>query len=196
MNLPVQSVLPDILRAVEAGRDVVLEAPPGAGKTTLVPIALAELPSEDIRLSVVSSGNYENILKKRCNELALTSMVDFKGFRPREELPGLYAQSDAFILTSRSEAFGNVFAEAMSCGMPIIGTTVGGIPDLVSKDNGILVEPGNIAAIKDAISRLKASRSLCANMAIANREKIERNYQWSKIAEQFLSLYEDQQRGR
>ncbi len=45
MNLPVQSVLPDILRAVEAGRDVVLEAPPGAGKTTLVPIALAELPS-------------------------------------------------------------------------------------------------------------------------------------------------------
>ncbi len=158
--------------------------------------ALAELPSEDIKLSVVGSGHYEKRLKQRCSELALNSVVDFKGFCPREDLPSLYAQSDAFILTSRSEAFGNVFAEAMSCGMPIIGTKVGGIPDLVSEDNGILVEPGNIAAIKDAISRLKASRPLCINMAIANREKIERSYQWSKIAEQFLNLYEGQQRGR
>lgn len=44
MSLPVESVLPEILSAIEAGRDVVLEAPPGAGKTTLVPLALAESP--------------------------------------------------------------------------------------------------------------------------------------------------------
>ena len=158
--------------------------------------ALAELPSEDIKLSIVGSGNYENRLKKRCSELSLNSVVDFKGFCPREDLPMLYAQSDAFILTSRSEAFGNVFAEAMSCGMPIIGTDVGGIPDLVAEENGLLVEPGNIAAIKSAILRLKASRALREEMGTANRKKIERSYRWSKIADQFLNLYEDQQRGR
>jgi glycosyltransferase involved in cell wall biosynthesis len=154
--------------------------------------ALAELPSEDIKLSVVGSGHHENRLKQRCNELALNSVVDFKGFCPRENLPSLYAQSDAFILTSRSEAFGNVFAEAMSCGMPIIGTTVGGIPDLVSEENGILVEPGNIAGIKNAILRLKASRTLCRNMGLANREKIESDFRWPKIAEKFLRLYSNQ----
>ena len=153
--------------------------------------ALAELPSEGIELSVVGSGHHENRLKQRCNELALNSVVDFQGFCPREELPRLYAQSDAFILTSRSEAFGNVFAEAMSCGLPIIGTAVGGIPDLVSEENGLLVEPGNIGAIKRAILRLKASRSLCQKMGIANREKIEKNYRWTKIAEEFLHLYAD-----
>ena len=152
-------------------------------------LALAELPSENIKLSVVGSGHHEDRLKQRCKELALNSAVEFKGFHLREDLPSLYAQSDAFILTSRSEAFGNVFAEAMSCGMPIIGTAVGGIPDLVSEENGLLVEPGNIAAIKHAILRLKDSRQLCQEMGIANREKIERNYRWTKIAEQFLHLY-------
>ena len=151
--------------------------------------ALAELPLEGIRLSVVGSGHHENRLKQRCNELALNSVVDFKGFFPREDLPNLYAQSNAFILTSRSEAFGNVFAEAMSCGMPIIGTAVGGIPDLVSEENGILVEAGDIAGIKSAILRLKASPTLCRKMGMANREKIERNYRWLKIAEKFLHLY-------
>ena len=152
-------------------------------------VALSELPHDGIKLSVVGSGHHENRLRKRCNDLALNSVVDLKGFCPREDHPRLYAQSDAFILPSRSEAFGNVFAEAMSCGMPIIGTAVGGIPDLVSEENGILVEPGNIDAIKSAILRLKASRTLCKKMGMANREKIERNYRWPKIAEKFLSLY-------
>lgn len=151
--------------------------------------AMAELPSEDIKLSIVGSGNHESRLKQRCHELSLNSTVEFKGFCRREALPILYAQSDAFILTSRSEAFGNVFAEAMSCGMPIIGSAVGGIPDLVSEENGLLVEPGNIAAIKRAILRLKDSRQLCKEMGIANREKMERNYRWPKIAEKFLNLY-------
>jgi glycosyltransferase involved in cell wall biosynthesis len=119
-------------------------------------------------------------------------MVEFKGFCPREKLPAVYAQGDAFILTSRSEAFGNVFAEAMSCGLPVIGADVGGIPDLISEKNGLLVEPGNIDAIQSAILKLMNSRQLCAKMGLASRERIERNYRWPNIAEQFLQLYTSQ----
>jgi glycosyltransferase involved in cell wall biosynthesis len=151
--------------------------------------AMAGLRSENIKLSIVGRGNYENILKRRCHELSLNSIVEFKGFCPREKLPALYAQGDAFILTSRSEAFGNVFAEAMSCGLPVIGADVGGIPDLITEKNGLLVDPGNIDAIQNAILKLKNSRQLCAQMGQASREIIERNYRWPKIAEKFLDLY-------
>ena len=151
--------------------------------------AMAGLQMKDIKLSIVGSGNYERRLKQRCHELSLNSVVEFKGFCPREDLPILYAQSDAFILTPRSEAFGNVFAEAMSCGLPVIGTDVRGIPDLLTEPNGLLVKPGDIDAIKSAILRLKHSRRLCTQMGKAGREKIARNYQWPYIAKKFLHLY-------
>ncbi|MBL0714605.1 MAG: glycosyltransferase [Desulfosarcina sp.] len=151
--------------------------------------AMAGLRSENIKLSIVGTGNYENILKRQCRDLSLNSAVAFKGFRPREKLPELYAQSDAFILTSRSEAFGNVFAEAMSCGLPVIGANVGGIPDLVTEKTGILVEPGDIDSIKKAILRLKHSQGLRAQMGQASRTLILKNHRWSQIAERFLELY-------
>ncbi len=151
--------------------------------------AMAALQTQDIKLTIVGTGKYHGRLKELSHELGLDGVVEFKGFCPREHLPALYAQSDAFILTSRSEAFGNVFAEAMSCGLPIIGADVGGIPDLVTAENGLLVKPGDIAAIKGAILRLKNSRQLCRRMGKAGREKIEKNYRWSKIAAKFVALY-------
>lgn len=151
--------------------------------------AMAGLRSENIRLSIVGSGNYEDALRKKCFDLSLTSVVDFKGFCPREELPELYAKSDAFILTSRSEAFGNVFAEAMSCGLPVIGADIGGIPDLIKEQNGILVKPGDIDGIKNAIIKLKDSQQLREQMGRASRDIIMKNHRWSKITEKFLELY-------
>jgi len=151
--------------------------------------AMAGLLSENIRLSIVGTGNYEDALKQKCLDLALTSVVDFKGFCQRQRLPELYAQSDAFILTSRSEAFGNVFAEAMSCGLPVIGTDVGGIPDLIKGKNGILVKHGDTDGIKNAILKLKHSKRLREQMGRESREIILKHHQWSQIAKKFLKLY-------
>ena len=150
---------------------------------------MAELRSENIKLSIVGTGNYKSILKQQCHDLSLDSIVTFKGFCQRESLPELYAQSDVFILLSRSEAFGNVFAEAMSCGLPVIGANVGGIPDLISEKTGILVEPSDIAGIKDAILKLKRSKNLREKMGQAGRERIMKKHQWPQIAESFLQLY-------
>lgn len=151
--------------------------------------AMKGLQSQGIKLTIVGSGTHQVQLKKLSHELGLDTVVEFKGFCPREQLPALLTQSDAFILTSRSEAFGNVFAEAMSCGLPVIGTDVGGIPDLVTNENGMLIRPGDIDAIRASILRLKSSRELCWRMGRAGREKIEKNYRWSKIAEKFVDLY-------
>jgi len=152
--------------------------------------ALAELQDPDISLLIVGSGSAETELKIICNDLSLEGIVTFYGFCNPRMLPALYADSDVFILPSQAEAFGNVFAEAMACGLPIIGTDLGGIPDLVGKENGILTRPGDIEQIKHAILTLKKSHKLRAQMQLANRKKIIENYSWTRVAKQHIELYQ------
>jgi glycosyltransferase involved in cell wall biosynthesis len=99
-------------------------------------------------------------------------------------------QSDVFILPSLAEAFGNVIAEAMACGLPIIGANEGGIPDLVGEENGILVEPGNVEQIKSAIIAMKTNEEMRIRMGKANRVKIEQKYKWEKVAIAYNRIYE------
>ncbi|MBC2717011.1 MAG: glycosyltransferase family 4 protein [Desulfobacteraceae bacterium] len=152
--------------------------------------ALADLQDPDISLLIVGTGNFETQLKKICKDLSLEGVVTFYGFCNPQVLPELYAKYDVFILPSLAEAFGNVFAEAMACGLPVIGTNIGGIPDLVGKENGILTRPGDIDQIKHAIVRLKKSEMLRTQMQLANRKKIIEQYSWKRVANQYITIYQ------
>ena len=77
----------------------------------------------------------------------------------------------------------------MSCGLPVIGADVGGIPDLIKEKNGILVKPDDIDGIKNAIIKLKNPRQLREQMGRASRNIILKHHRWSKITEKFLELY-------
>jgi glycosyltransferase involved in cell wall biosynthesis len=151
--------------------------------------AIYELGDDNLRLLIVGSGNYEQHLKKRCSELGLNRTVAFYGYCNHNRLSRLFSESDVFILIPRSEAFGNVFAEAMVSGLPIIGSTLGGIPDLISEENGILVEPGNVGKIKQAIVTMKDSSNLRRIMGEANRNKILTHYNWKRIAKKYVEVY-------
>lgn len=152
--------------------------------------ALAELRDEKISLLIVGTGSYEDYLKELCSKLKLNDIVNFYGYCPREELPKLYNNADIFILPSLAESFGLVFAEAMACGLPIIGAKTGGIVDLVLKENGILVEPGGIDEIKEAIVEMrKKSNDMMQNMGKANRRRIDMYYSWKDVAQKYLDLY-------
>jgi glycosyltransferase involved in cell wall biosynthesis len=152
--------------------------------------ALAELRKEDatiknIFLLIVGTGKYEYQLKYLCKQLNLTNIVTFYGFCQRSDLPKLYGQSDIFILPSLAESFGVVFAEAMSCGLPIIGSNVGAIPDLVDDINGILVEPGNPTSLKEAIKYMINNKNKWYSMGSASRAKICEQYSWESIAQKY-----------
>jgi glycosyltransferase involved in cell wall biosynthesis len=152
--------------------------------------ALAELRDEKISLLIVGTGSYEDYLKELCSKLKLNDIVNFYGYCPREELPKLYNNADIFILPSLAESFGLVFAEAMACGLPIIGAKTGGIVDLVLKENGILVEPGGIDEIKEAIVEMrKKSNDMMQDMGKANRRRIDMYYSWKNVAQKYLDLY-------
>jgi glycosyltransferase involved in cell wall biosynthesis len=151
--------------------------------------ALAELNDKCISLTIIGEGNYENELKSICNKLGLNDTVKFIGFCPRNDIPSHFGQSDVFILLSLAEAFGNVIAEAMACGLPIIGANKGGIPDLVNEENGILVQPENIAQIKSAIITMKNNKEMRIIMGKVNAEKIASKYNWKHIAEAYKDIY-------
>ena len=152
--------------------------------------ALSELSNEKVNLLIVGTGNYENQLKEMTDALSLHQTVKFYGYCPNEKLPMLLNQHDVFILPSLTEAFGNSFAEAMACGLPVIGSKIGGIPDLVKDENGILVEPGDIVQIKAAINNMIASEAMRIRMGKENSKLIQNRYQWKNVVERYLGIYE------
>ena len=150
---------------------------------------MSELKDDDITLLIVGTGNYESYLKKVCHQLGLDNTVTFYGYCPRERLSQLYNKADVFILPSLAESFGIVFAEAMACGLPVIGGRTGGVPDLVKEDNGILVNPSKIDDITNAIITLKTNSALREKMGITNRKKVVDAYSWYNVAQSYLSIY-------
>ena len=100
-------------------------------------------------------------------------------------------QADLFTLPSAAEAFGNVFAEALASGLPIVGSATGGIPDLVEHgSNGLLVPAGDVHALAGAIRYLGDDPELRAEMALRNRARAEATLEWAQVTRRYLSIYE------
>ncbi len=78
-----------------------------------------------------------------------------------EEMPLVYNGSDIFVLASENETFGQVYIEAMACGIPVIGTNVGGVPEIITDGfNGFLISPGNPSNLAQKIEELLNNEQL------------------------------------
>ena len=151
------------------------------GLTTLIksaPMVLQEIPTVEFWIV----GEDKNSLKMQslCRDLGVEKRFIFMGWRSQEELPKIYVQADVFAMPSLTEAFGVVFLEAMAAGVPVIGTNVGGIPEIIQDcENGLLVEPDDPPELGKAIVRLLKhedlrERLIQAGLATALRFNIER----------------------
>jgi glycosyltransferase involved in cell wall biosynthesis len=122
--------------------------------------------------------------------LGIADDVDFLGPLAQDALAERYRAADLFTLVPFDEAFGNVYAEALAAGLPIVGSAVGGIPELVDDgENGLLVPPGDPAATAGAIRRLADDPALRRQMSAANRARAEATLSWDHMAEQYVALY-------
>ena len=125
-------------------------------------------------------------------QLGLQGCVRLLGWISGEELQSIYEQVDLFCLPSFNEGVPMSVLEAMSHGLPVICTPVGGLPDLVQDGrNGIFVEPGNATSIALAILRLLADPELAAAVACAGRETVRALCSLDSVAEQLANLYRD-----
>jgi glycosyltransferase involved in cell wall biosynthesis len=101
---------------------------------------------------LVGDGTRRAELERLAQTLNLSEQVRFLG--RRRDVPDLMQAFDVFVLTSNSEGCPNVILEAMATGLPVVSTSVGGVPELVTDETGILVPPGDDAALADAIRQL------------------------------------------
>jgi glycosyltransferase involved in cell wall biosynthesis len=110
---------------------------------------------------------------------------------PNYQMPNYYSSSDVVVIPSLSENFPVVALEAMSSGKPVIASRVGGIPELVSNNkNGILVSPGNVEQIVEALLRLLENQSLRNRMGDIGRTIITEKFDWKKIGKLYLNEFE------
>jgi glycosyltransferase involved in cell wall biosynthesis len=159
------------------GIQTILEA---CAKPTLLPV----------ELDIIGTGSYEPELRQMVDEMGLEDQVHFLGFVPNEELPSHYRRSDVFVLPSETESFGLVFAEAMSCGLPIAASNVGGIPETVRDGvDGLLCPPGQPLALRENILRLISNVDAREEISHSQRERILQNYTWDRIAARYADLY-------
>lgn len=153
-------------------------------------LAIASLERGRFELEILGSGPDEGKLKDLACHLGVSREVIFAGPVSRNQLPGRYRDADIFTLASREEAFGNVFAEAMASGLPIVGSTVGGIPELVEHGkNGFLVPPREPRALAAAIRLLGDNPDLRAEIGRRNRAQAEANLSWARVTTRYLSTY-------
>lgn len=111
---------------------------------------------------------------------------------PLSEMPKVYQASDVFVLPSENEPFGQVFIEAMSCGIPVIGTKVGGIPEIISDDiNGYLVQPDDASRLAQRIEKLLNDDIIRDAFIKAGIKTIQNNFTSERQFSNFHKILED-----
>ncbi len=141
-------------------------------------------------LVICGVGEDEQKLRALAEELGVSADVCFLGLVPYKQLPKYVSAADVFVRPSLSEGFGNSFVEALSCGVPIIGTPVGGIPDfLVDGKTGLFCGVRNPQDLAEKIGILLKNRKL-AKVIVKNGQKmVKQRYEWDKIAQEFDEVF-------
>jgi glycosyltransferase involved in cell wall biosynthesis len=122
----------------------------------------------DVSVTVAGEGPERAALEATARELGLDGRVSFLGALPRERVLELFRAADASVLPSAWENFPHTIVEALAVGCPVIATAVGGVPEVVKDgENGLLVAPGDSAALGAAIARFFADGELRARLAAA-----------------------------
>ena len=116
--------------------------------------SVAILKNEKLVVHVGGDGSLLDSYKKLVSELSVEKQFVFHGKINPPALPGFYSLLDFFILPSRSETFGVVLVEAMSCGIPVIASKCGGPEEIVTESSGFLVEKEDPHALATAIDKM------------------------------------------
>lgn len=121
---------------------------------------------------------------------ARNDQVTYRGYVPEAEKRDLLAAGSVFVLPSYTEGLPIALLEGMAGGNAIVSTPVGSIPEVVDEENGILVPPGDEAALADALAELVTSPDATERMARRNRALVEAEYAWPAVATRLERLYE------
>lgn len=143
-----------------------------------------------VRLQIVGGGPLESWLKSIDDK-----RIDFVGPVTHSEVPKYICKIDALVLPSLTtkvwkEQFGHVLIEAFSCGLPVIGSTSGAIPEVVG-DAGLIFPEGDAVELAKKISLLSKDTKLYNELCKKAKERVEKFYDQGVIASKTVEIYQD-----
>lgn len=144
----------------------------------------------NIKYVIAGEGPLKEYLKKKVKVKGLNDYVIFTGRIPEADLPLMYSNADVFLLPSHHEAFGIVFLEAMSSGLPILASNVGGIKDIIiGGKNGFLCNAMNVICFENRLKKIIKNSELREKMGIFARQHVINNFSYKKIIESYEQLF-------
>jgi glycosyltransferase involved in cell wall biosynthesis len=147
----------------------------------------------DLKLTIIGGppdGKYSGGLVR---EYGLQDSVTFTGRISHEELTKRYSAAQVAVVPSLYEGFGFPAAEAMACGLPVISSSAGALPEVVGRDGeaGVLVPPADAGSIAAALKRLMPDEGLRRRMGAAARRRVETHFTWEQAARKTVGVYEE-----
>lgn len=160
--------------------------------------ALAKIRTERYaRLVLVGKGTDAPSIRAAARRYGVEASIEFVGSVESLELVDLYARSQVAVVPSLYEGFSFPAVEAMSCGVPLVTTTGGALPEVVGADGrtALLVPPGDAGALASAVKKLLDDEPLRNRMARSARERVLERFTWRSAAESTVDEYESVLRG-
>ena len=164
------------------------EAPLKGGAIFLEAIAGLRRQYPELKVILVGRLRPEGALYQKMTALGLVDCIELVQASGPEEIARLYARATCAVVPSLYEGFGLPAVEAMACGVPVITTDGGALPEVVD-EAGVVVPAGDAASLQQAIAALLADSQRRAALAQAGRERVEAHYTWGAVAESLTNLY-------
>jgi len=167
---------------------------PEKGLDTLLKAArMLEMPN--VTLRIIGDGPYRADLQRCIAELGLNERVQLESALPPEQVARVMCQMDALVLPSRTtsvwkEQFGRVLVEAMACGIPVVGSDSGAIPEVIG-DAGLIFPEGDARALADCLRQIADSPALRRQLAMRGRQRVATHYSQDQIADKTLLVYRE-----
>lgn len=138
-------------------------------------------------LVLVGDGPLREAIRADVDRLGIASAVHLLG--SRRDVDTLLPALDLFVLASDTEGLSNAILEAQACGLPVVATRVGGNPDLVDSDCGVLVPPRDPSALANAMASLLRDPDTCARMGAAGRARVMAHHSLEAMTRAYANLY-------
>lgn len=144
----------------------------------------------NVRFLVVGDGPERTRLERTAGELGISDKVHFLGVR--DDVPAVLKLMDVLVLSSLSEGSPNVVLEGMASGVPIVGTRVGGVPELVEDGvSGLLVDPGDAPGMSNAVLALLTDPDRARAMGEKGRTRATEDYDINRVIVRIEDVFSD-----
>ena len=154
-----------------------------------IDILLDSVPSfpGDASVVVLGDGRWRTAGERRAKTMGIEQRVSWQGVVP--DAGSLFPAFDCFVLSSRTEGVPIVLFEAMAARVPIVATAVGGVPDVISETEALLVPAENPAALAAAVASVRRDSGAASRRAEAARRRLERDFSLAAWLDRYEKVY-------